>query len=101
MGDASRSTLEESPIPISFGLPDGHSKTLLFTKRPMGLDFHISAPLTVRKVKEHQHGHEMGVRPDWILKVVDGHELVAGSFKDDFGLYFHAVQKLPLDSTGA
>merc|ERR1712137_1255687 len=85
--------------PIGVWSPNGNSKTLLFTKRPMGLDFHSSAPLTVRKVKERHHGHEVGVLQDWILKVVDGHELGGSTFKEDFQLYCDAVQKLPLDFT--
>merc|ERR1712137_1042894 len=92
---------ENATICLVFGLIDGHSKTLRFTKRPMGLDFHASVPLTVSKVKEHQHGHEVGVQQDWILKVVDGHELVGSTYKEDFGVYCDAVQKLPLDFTRA
>lgn len=92
-------TQEDATIPLVFGLPNGHSKTLLFTKRPMGLDFHSSAPLTVTKVKDQQSGHELGVLQDWILKAVDGHELGGSTFKEDFQLYCDAVQKLPLDFT--
>merc|ERR1712137_175217 len=92
---------EDATIPFVFSLPDGHSKTLLFTKRPVGLDFHASVPLTVKKVKERQQGHEMGVLQDWILKVIDGHELGGSTYKDDFNLYCGAIQKLPMDTTRA
>jgi len=53
---------------IGFELPDGSSKNVTFTRRPLGLDFQKNqAPIKLKEVRSGSHGAELGVQEGWTV----------------------------------
>lgn len=80
---------------VLFQLPDGSDKEVSFSKKPLGLDFYQVTPLKIWKVKKGLHGAELNIKPDWIVKKINGQDMTHETFQKGFELFSAAVQELP------
>jgi predicted metalloprotease with PDZ domain len=62
---------DKASLSIKFELPVSQ-KTVIFTKKPLGLDFDKEAPIIIKRVQPERHGAELGVEAGWrILSLND------------------------------
>merc|ERR1719198_913167 len=60
-------------LKILFQVPGCDEERLaVFVRRPLGLDFDKKAPITMKRVQTGGHGAELGVKPGWVVKAVNG-----------------------------
>lgn len=52
--------------------PDGISTGVNFRRRPLGMTFANTTPISVEKVKDGGHAEELGVQPGWVFKSIAG-----------------------------
>lgn len=67
-----------------------------FVRRPLGLDFEHTAPVTVMHVRPGLHGAELEVKSDWVVCTVNGTKLPGVDFDADFKFLSDAVERLPV-----
>ena len=90
----------EAPAPeapkagFMFKLPDDSTKEVVFTSKPLGLDFSKSVPLTVRSVKKESAAEAAGVEANWVLTHIAGDALPA-DLKEVMRKILEAVRELP------
>merc|ERR1712137_214327 len=87
---------EHGPVDVLFKLPAGGEKAVTFTKRPLGLDFARTAPITIKEVKPRSHSELLGIEVEWIVKSVNGEELPGIDFSRDYAALKKAVEFLPM-----
>eukprot|EP00930_Biecheleria_cincta_P005585 TRINITY_DN106512_c0_g1_i1.p1 TRINITY_DN106512_c0_g1~~TRINITY_DN106512_c0_g1_i1.p1 ORF type:complete len:127 (+),score=29.11 TRINITY_DN106512_c0_g1_i1:60-440(+) len=65
----------EVPLVITFDVMDGTTRNMTFTEKPLGLDFSLRLPMSVKRIKENSHGSELGVQLGWTILQIDGEDL--------------------------
>mmetsp|Transcript_137456 Transcript_137456/g.342896 ORF Transcript_137456/g.342896 Transcript_137456/m.342896 type:complete len:156 (+) Transcript_137456:114-581(+) len=65
---------------IEFLLPDGTKESKAFVRRPLGLDFNKSNPITMKRIQPGTHGEELGVQLGWQVVGVNGEDVATKEF---------------------
>eukprot|EP00930_Biecheleria_cincta_P104719 TRINITY_DN97103_c0_g1_i1.p1 TRINITY_DN97103_c0_g1~~TRINITY_DN97103_c0_g1_i1.p1 ORF type:complete len:126 (+),score=26.78 TRINITY_DN97103_c0_g1_i1:59-436(+) len=76
------------PVVITFRLEDGSTKEISFEEKPLGLDFGLRLPMSVKRIKDNSIGTEKGVGLGWTILQIDGEAL-----PDNFDTTLKVVQK--------
>eukprot|EP00811_Abedinium_folium_P010684 NODE_19887_length_823_cov_3.375000.p2 GENE.NODE_19887_length_823_cov_3.375000~~NODE_19887_length_823_cov_3.375000.p2 ORF type:complete len:177 (-),score=55.15 NODE_19887_length_823_cov_3.375000:293-760(-) len=88
--------VKEPGVFVTFWKADGKTiHEVLFTRRPLGLDFFQHVPIEVKRVKPNTLAEELGVQPKWKVKAIDGIDCKCNSFAEDFEVFGAAVARLP------
>jgi len=85
---------DQGGLVMVFQLPDGSSRTADFRGRnpPLGMDFDRDTALTVKNVKPHGHGEELGVEPGWLVTHINSTPVEGKSPMEVFILMKAAVR---------
>ena len=75
-------TAKKSELEITFLLPRASTQTLVFKKKPLGLDFNRHMPVTIKHVRPGTHAEELGVQEGWQVKAIHGYDATRASFND-------------------
>ncbi|CAJ1356606.1 unnamed protein product [Effrenium voratum] len=79
---------------FTFQLPDNSSKEVIFTEKPLGLDFSKSLPMTVKAVRKDSVSHAAGIEARWVLTHI-GREAIPSDLKEAMEKILEAVRELP------
>ncbi|CAJ1366388.1 unnamed protein product [Effrenium voratum] len=79
---------------LRFVLPDGSSKEIVFTQRPLGIDFSRSLPLTCKRLKPDLQGEKKEVKIGWCVSHINDQPLPV-TFEETLGTLTKAVSVLP------
>uniref|UniRef100_A0A7S1S7M9 PDZ domain-containing protein n=1 Tax=Alexandrium catenella TaxID=2925 RepID=A0A7S1S7M9_ALECA len=71
---------------VGFRLPNGTQREVAFTKRPLGVDFHRSSPIMLKRVHEGSQGQLMGVQAGWEVYFIDGIDVRGKDFHATYDL---------------
>lgn len=82
-------------VQVAFEVPGAAEKTLWFSRKPVGFDFHCHAPITVDKVIPGSHADELGVQKGWVVRGIHGWDMGRKSFEEKFEHLTSALQSLP------
>lgn len=66
-----------------------------FAKKPLGIEFDVVAPITVKNIKEDCVARRSGVEVGWVVKAVDGTDLSTMHVNDQVDLLKKCVRGLP------
>uniref|UniRef100_A0A7S1QVZ0 PDZ domain-containing protein n=1 Tax=Alexandrium catenella TaxID=2925 RepID=A0A7S1QVZ0_ALECA len=90
-------TAEERSVEMTFdtGATDASSKTLVFMKRPLGLEFEVEAPIRITKVADKSVSQRLGVQVGWRIIKVNGEDLDGKTFAEQFAQLKKSVKALP------
>jgi len=80
-------------VRVVFETPSADLKEIVFTEKPLGLDFEHKAPVRIKKVYPGSHSEYLGVESDWTVKKLDGRVMPGNSFDVDFQCLSDAVSK--------
>ena len=67
---------------------------VIFTEKPLGVDFRKSIPMTVKAVKMDSVAHAAGIDTQWVLTHVQG-AAVPSDLKEAMAKIMEAVRELP------
>mmetsp|Transcript_5140 Transcript_5140/g.14396 ORF Transcript_5140/g.14396 Transcript_5140/m.14396 type:complete len:157 (-) Transcript_5140:159-629(-) len=70
--DGSAVSLFEASVTIGFETPEGVMRPLAFTRRPLGLKYTKTFPITVTDVQPQSHAEDLGVLSGWKLREIGG-----------------------------
>lgn len=88
-------TAGAATLVINFRLPDGAMQLVTFVRRPLGLDFNRSNPITMKRVQPYSHGDELGVRAGWEIHTVNGEAVAAMTFDYTYNILREVSAQLP------
>lgn len=80
---------------LSFCVPEGGTRDIVFSRLPLGLDFRKGSPFTIDKVQHGSHAEEMGVQPDWVVISCNDHNLREKTVRDGLQILYAACTALP------
>mmetsp|Transcript_131505 Transcript_131505/g.281135 ORF Transcript_131505/g.281135 Transcript_131505/m.281135 type:complete len:193 (-) Transcript_131505:142-720(-) len=92
---ANRITGEDRTMEIGFLLPDGTTKAVVFTRRPLGMDFVKGVPITVKRIRPASQSEHLGVQEGWKLMEVDNTDISKLSFIRGFEQLSKMSSRLP------
>mmetsp|Transcript_76822 Transcript_76822/g.135400 ORF Transcript_76822/g.135400 Transcript_76822/m.135400 type:complete len:133 (-) Transcript_76822:42-440(-) len=75
---------EPADLVILFKLSDGSFRSMTFSKRPLGLDFNKTVPITMKRVKPNSPAEELGVQRGWEIHAINGISVTHMPFQDAF-----------------
>mmetsp|Transcript_30630 Transcript_30630/g.57308 ORF Transcript_30630/g.57308 Transcript_30630/m.57308 type:complete len:137 (+) Transcript_30630:108-518(+) len=81
-------------VTLHFQLPDGSIQRVVFTKKPLGIDFIKNTPLTVKKIAPGSEAEEAQVQKSWIVTHVDGNP-ISSQLPDAVSQLMDATKTLP------
>jgi len=81
---------------LGFDLPDGITKDVIFSERPLGLRFTASVPLTVTDVCPSGKAFDHGVENGWKLRSIDGSDLTGKPSEMIIAAFCKKASNLPL-----
>ena len=65
-------------------------------RRPVGFDFHMgSTPIKVDAVHPASYAAQLGIKPGWKLRYIDGELMHGKDFKEKYASLMQAVATLP------
>jgi len=70
-------------------------RTLVFWKRPLGLEFNTSAPICISGVARGSAAERLGVQVNWEVRQVNGKDVSGMTFDEQFGLLKRLSARLP------
>lgn len=79
---------------LTFELPDGSTKDVIFNNGPVGLDFERRMPIVIKRIKDNSPGLAMGIGLGWKIIAIDGQDLQKYDFQTSFGLLRDASARL-------
>ena len=77
-----------------FRLPDGTTKEVIFTSKPLGLDFQRVLPLKIQGVHPKSCAAQFGIQENWVLIGVKG-QLMPMNMEDALKKVLQVVDRLP------
>merc|ERR1711920_820385 len=80
------------PMKVTFQLPDASTREVVFTCRPVGIEFRKACPIVVKRVVAGGQGEKMGVEAGWGISVVDGKDVATGEFESTYQLLCDRVR---------
>eukprot|EP00443_Scrippsiella_acuminata_P109956 CAMPEP_0115761474 /NCGR_PEP_ID=MMETSP0272-20121206/100523_1 /TAXON_ID=71861 /ORGANISM="Scrippsiella trochoidea, Strain CCMP3099" /LENGTH=231 /DNA_ID=CAMNT_0003207151 /DNA_START=15 /DNA_END=706 /DNA_ORIENTATION=- len=84
-----------SGLVIDFLLPDSTKETKKFVRRPLGIDFYKTRPISMKRVQAGSHGKELGIQPGWQVVAVNGEDVAAKEFDYTYRLLRNLAAQLP------
>lgn len=89
-------TAEERSVEMAFDTGAGTDlKTLVFMKRPLGLEFEVEAPIRITRVMDKSVSQRLGVQVGWTIQKVNGEDLDGKTFNEQFSQLKRSVERLP------
>lgn len=88
---------EEVGIPVDFAV-GGSTRTVVVCKKPLGMVFGKTQPLTVTQVVKGSHCDELGVQVGWVCKTIAGQDISSMRVEDAADLAMSKMQSLPQSS---
>jgi len=87
---------DEGVLVIEFDLPNGSRRTVDFSGRtpPLGLDFSNKSPIPVYKVKPGGVAEQLGIKPGWIVKTINGQSTSGMQSKQAVKMLADAASKM-------
>eukprot|EP00929_Paragymnodinium_shiwhaense_P033007 TRINITY_DN18210_c0_g1_i1.p1 TRINITY_DN18210_c0_g1~~TRINITY_DN18210_c0_g1_i1.p1 ORF type:complete len:152 (-),score=28.18 TRINITY_DN18210_c0_g1_i1:65-520(-) len=83
---------------VTFEVPGTREvKQVVFARRPLGLDFDKVAPVSMKRVHRNGHAEELGVEKGWIVKAVNGIDVIGKDFPAVHELLVKECALLPHD----
>lgn len=83
-------------VSVVFEVPgSGEKKTVQLTRKPVGIDFHYTAPIKVDSVFPKSHAEELGIEKGWIVRSIHGEDMGGKDFKTKFDHFAKALSTLP------
>eukprot|EP00747_Dinoflagellata_sp_TGD_P168669 gnl/TRDRNA2_/TRDRNA2_195622_c0_seq1.p1 gnl/TRDRNA2_/TRDRNA2_195622_c0~~gnl/TRDRNA2_/TRDRNA2_195622_c0_seq1.p1 ORF type:complete len:128 (-),score=22.85 gnl/TRDRNA2_/TRDRNA2_195622_c0_seq1:110-493(-) len=79
---------------VDFKLHDGKIQTIVFQRKPLGLDFEKKAPIVVSKVQTGSHAEKIGVRIGMTMVKICGQDITEKDFTYQFALLRKASKML-------
>lgn len=70
-------------------------RTVVFWKRPLGLEFGTQAPICISGVVRGSAAERLGVQTQWVVTQVNGEDVSECSFEQQFGLLKRLSARLP------
>lgn len=89
-----RPTLQSLEIVFEAG-SDGRQVPVIFAKKPLGFEFEMIEPITVKHIQEDCVARRHGLEVGWVIKKVAGEDLSAMAFVDQVELLKKSVHSLP------
>uniref|UniRef100_A0A7S1FBC2 Uncharacterized protein n=1 Tax=Noctiluca scintillans TaxID=2966 RepID=A0A7S1FBC2_NOCSC len=80
---------------LAFEKPDGTSKQVTCTQRPLGMKYTKAVPLTVTGVHVHGHAHDLGIETGWKLMRIGETDLAGESSEVVVGILSEKTNSLP------
>eukprot|EP00747_Dinoflagellata_sp_TGD_P187539 gnl/TRDRNA2_/TRDRNA2_45255_c0_seq1.p1 gnl/TRDRNA2_/TRDRNA2_45255_c0~~gnl/TRDRNA2_/TRDRNA2_45255_c0_seq1.p1 ORF type:complete len:145 (+),score=19.23 gnl/TRDRNA2_/TRDRNA2_45255_c0_seq1:64-498(+) len=74
---------------------EGESKTVTFTKRPLGLDFDMRAPIIISAITPGSYAEQLGVQAGWKIVSVNSKDVSNASFQDAYDSLQAGFRQLP------
>lgn len=87
-------TLQSLEIVFDAGCDSQHVP-VTFSKKPLGFEFDLIAPIKVKNIQQDCVAKRHGVEVGWVVKKVAGIELSTKSFKDQVDMLKKSVASLP------
>eukprot|EP00747_Dinoflagellata_sp_TGD_P167238 gnl/TRDRNA2_/TRDRNA2_191275_c0_seq1.p1 gnl/TRDRNA2_/TRDRNA2_191275_c0~~gnl/TRDRNA2_/TRDRNA2_191275_c0_seq1.p1 ORF type:complete len:136 (-),score=13.01 gnl/TRDRNA2_/TRDRNA2_191275_c0_seq1:65-472(-) len=87
--------IEPKPMSLGFVTPEGESKKVQFTSRPLGLDFNMRAPIIINGVDQGSSGDQLGVKAGWKLTSVNGQDVTKVDFQKVYDMLSSYSRQLP------
>lgn len=87
-------TLQSLEIIFEAG-PDGKNVPVTFSKKPLGFEFDLIAPIKVKNIQEDCVAKRHGVEVGWVVKEVGGVDLCTRAFHDQVDILKKSVSALP------
>lgn len=87
---------DPSIMVLVFEKPDGLSKQVTCTQRPLGMKFTKGAPLTVTEVHANGHAHDLGIERGWKLRCICEEDLLGKGSEFVIGTLSQRTHLLPL-----
>lgn len=88
-------------VTVVFAIPGAYAgaakarKTVHFTRKPVGFDFHHQAPITVDNVCPQSHAAELGVRKGWEVRSIQGQDMGSMDFESKYQMFVDTLAALP------
>mmetsp|Transcript_31133 Transcript_31133/g.78790 ORF Transcript_31133/g.78790 Transcript_31133/m.78790 type:complete len:145 (+) Transcript_31133:108-542(+) len=80
---------------LTFRTPDASQVPMVFTKKPIGIDFCKSLPVSVKRTHPGGVAEEMGIKSGWVLVRVNDVDLQARTFPEIQELLVKFAMGLP------
>jgi len=90
-----RSPLGNSKFVLRFETPDGSMKEVTCSKKPLGLMYTKTTPLTVVNVAKNSHALDLGIKIDWKLRSVGDEDMEGKDSEYIFTSLFKNISALP------
>lgn len=87
-------TLQSLEVVFEAG-SDGREVPVVFSKKPLGFEFDMIAPIKVKAIQEECVARRHGVEVGWVVKKVAGEDLSSRSFTEQVELLKKCVYSLP------
>lgn len=88
-------TISTHQLEVTFQLPNGSSRVICFTRRPLGLDFNRHMPITLKHVRPGSHADDLGVEEGWCIRSLQGYDVTQLIFQDVYLALKEASEHLP------
>lgn len=94
--EATASDTDAVTLGMTFKLPGGEMRDVVFSRRPVGIEFDEGkVPIRIKGVLPGTHGEELGVKPDWILAAVSGESVEGKGFDEVWTILQEGLGALP------
>merc|ERR1712070_1154732 len=75
---------QHNTLELVFETDTAETKTFVFAKKPLGFNFLMSAPITVKKLAEDSVARRLGVQEGWILRGIAGVDVSGTTIEDQY-----------------
>ena len=88
-------TIATQQLEVGFELPDGTTRVICFTRRPLGLDFNRHMPITMKHVRPGSQAEILGVEQGWRIRTLHGYDVTQLAFQDVYRALRESSDHLP------
>lgn len=74
---------------------------VVFTCQPLGIEFENEAPITIATVVKGSQAERLGVQVGWVVKIVNGKDILGEEFEAQFHFLASAARSLPAPKQAA